>query len=253
MMKFWYSWAVASIVLAPSLALAGEESLRGSPGSMERQHHVAVEEELTFHRTPQAVLKEVEAGTLTPLAGNEDYRIANVSFAYAVPEVRMMVERLSKQYRAACGEPLVVTSLTRPKVKQPRNAHALSVHPAGMAVDLRISKVAACRVWLENTLLALESVQVLDVTRERMPPHYHVAVYPTPYREYVAKLEAARPEPVIAKVATPPQPTVTHTAMAVVPPRRGADVSWIAPLIFVATCGVTALGALRRRLRQQPR
>jgi hypothetical protein len=251
-MKFWYPLAVVSVVLAPALAIAGEGSLRGSPQSMTKQHDVAVDEELTFYRTPAAVRREVEAGTLEPLLGNENYKIANVSFAYAVPEVRMMVERLSAQYRTACGEQLVVTSLTRPKAQQPRNAHVLSVHPAGMAVDLRISKRSACRNWLEKTLLSLESVSVLDVTRERTPPHYHIAVYPTPYREYVAKLEAVEQERIAQSVQPEPPPVVTHSAMAALPARREAsDRSWIAPLIFVATCGLTAFGAVRRRLRNR--
>jgi hypothetical protein len=249
-MKFWYPLAVVSVALAPALALAGEGSLRGSPQSMTKQHDVAVDEELTFNRTPAAVRREVEAGTLEPLVGNENYKIANVSFAYAVPEVRMLVERLSLQYRTACGEPLVVTSLTRPKAQQPRNAHALSVHPAGMAVDLRISKRSVCRNWLEKTLLSLESVSVLDVTRERTPPHYHVAVYPTPYREYVTKLDAAEQRRIATQTVMPePVPVVTHSAMAAIPTRREADRSWIAPLVFVATSGLTALGAVRRRLR----
>ena len=250
-MKLWYPLTVVSVVLAPALAIAGEGSLRGSPQSMAKQHDVAVDEELTFYRTPDAVRREVEAGTLEPLTGNENYKIANVSFAYAVPEVRMLVERLSEQYRTACGEQLVVTSLTRPKTRQPRNAHVLSVHPAGMAVDLRISKRSVCRNWLEKTLLSLESVSVLDVTRERTPPHYHVAVYPTPYREYVTKLEGAEHQRVALQTVQPePAPVVQHSAMAALPARRASDRSWIAPLIFVATCGLTALGAVRRRLRR---
>ena len=197
--------------------LAAEGSLRGSSASMLRQHDIALDEELTFYRTPQAVLAEVEAGTLTPLTGNDDYRVANVSFAYAVPEVRMFVERLASQYRNACGEPLVVTSLTRPKIRQPRNAHALSVHPAGMAVDLRVSKRPSCRRWIEGTLLSLEQKELLDVTRERTPPHYHIAVFPSAYRAYVNELEAQQPTPEIAPAlapadAVPAQTVIVRTA-----------------------------------------
>src|SRR5690606_8979905 len=64
------------------------------------------------------------------------------------------------------------------------------VHPAGMAVDLRISSSAACRSWLESTLLSLERQEVLDVTRERHPPHYHIALFVDRYAEYVAPLIA---------------------------------------------------------------
>ena len=88
--------------------------------------------------------------------------------------------------KAATGERLVITSLTRPLSRQPENASALSVHPAGMAVDLRIPASKWNRAWLEQTLLSLEDKAVLDVTREHHPPHYHVAVFPVQYEQYVA-------------------------------------------------------------------
>jgi hypothetical protein len=239
----------ALFALLPTAVIAAEGSLRGSPASMTRQHNIALEEDFQFNRTPGSVLKEVEAGTLTHLAGNADYRTANVSFPYAVPEVRMLVERVAKEYRAMCGEQLVVTSLTRPQTQQPRNAHALSVHPAGLAVDLRISQRSTCRAWLERTLLVLEEEGVLDVTRERKPPHYHVAVFATQYRTYAARqdsiqLAAQAPAPVA-------QPAVARSAMAAFPERRNNAASLIAPLLFLVTTGLTALGAAGRRLRRR--
>jgi len=60
------------------------------------------------------------------------------------------------------------------------------VHPTGMAVDLRKSRRAACRAWLERTLLGLERRDLVEATRERWPAHYHVAVFPEPYHRYVA-------------------------------------------------------------------
>ena len=108
-----------------------------------------------------------------------------MSFPYARPAVRTFIQRLGKQYRAACGERLVVTSLTRPRSHQPRNASPLSVHPTGMAVDLRRSNNYRCRNWLEAVLLSLEDRGVLEASRERWPPHYHVAVYPKPYEQYL--------------------------------------------------------------------
>ena len=107
---------------------------------------------------------------------------------YARPAVKLFIERLGAQYFAATGERLVVTSLTRPISRQPRNASALSVHPAGMAVDLRIPKNLSHRFWLEATLLSLEDEVVLDVTKERNPAHYHIAVFPRQYEAYVTKL-----------------------------------------------------------------
>jgi membrane-bound lytic murein transglycosylase D len=44
-------------------------------------------------------------------------------------------------------------------------------------------------------LLYLEKERVLDVTRERHPAHYHVAVYAKPYETRVAALEAKVRQP----------------------------------------------------------
>ena len=168
-------------MVALGLAVAGEAhaaELRGSPSSMQRQYRVAQSADLAFMRTSAEVDRLVVQGALEPVWGGRNYTLANVSYPYAQPEVRLFVERLAARYRQATGQELVVTSLTRPAARQPGNAHDLSVHPAGMAVDLRVPRVAEHREWLEQTLLALESEGLLDVTRERRPPHYHVAVFP---------------------------------------------------------------------------
>ncbi|MFN2239759.1 MAG: LysM peptidoglycan-binding domain-containing protein, partial [Thermoanaerobaculia bacterium] len=80
----------------------------------------------------------------------------------------------------------VVTSITRPTSEQPRNASPYSVHPTGMALDLRIPAKGSCRKYLESRLLRLERDNVLDATRENRPPHYHIALNPTAYRNLVA-------------------------------------------------------------------
>lgn len=152
------------------------------------QHNVALQHDYTFLRTSAQVRKFVDAGYLVRMPGNVDYDLAGVSYPYGRPAMKLFVERLASQYRASCGEKLVVTSLTRPIQRQPSNASDLSVHPAGMAVDMRVSRNAACRRWLETTLLSLERQGVLDATRENYPPHYHVALYPTSYTQYVARL-----------------------------------------------------------------
>lgn len=180
--------AVVGIVLLSLSAPASAQTLRGSRATMQTQNSVARQHDYSFLRTSSQVKKFVNLGLLVQLPGNADYELARVSFPYARPAIRTFVERLSAQYRSACGERLVVTSLTRPEARQPRNASDLSVHPAGMAVDLRVSKRAACRKWLESTLLSLEARGVVDATRERYPAHYHVAVFPEPYTQYVAAL-----------------------------------------------------------------
>jgi hypothetical protein len=177
--------SVLCIVLALPLEA---QTLRGSPASVARQYQVAKDHDFTFLRTTAQIRQFVERGFLVRLPGNANYTLANVSHPYARPEVKLFVERLSAQYRAACGERLVVTSLTRPLNGQPANASSRSVHPAGMAMDLRVSQQPTCRRWLESTLLSLEGRGVLVATREHRPPHYHVAVFPRQYATYVRSL-----------------------------------------------------------------
>jgi hypothetical protein len=157
---------------------------------MLRQHRVAQSHDFTFLRTGRQVRGFVENGYLVRISGNANYELGSVAYPYARPALKTFIERLAAQFRSACGERLVVTSLTRPSNEQPRNASDLSVHPTGMAVDLRVPKKASCRRWLEKTLLGLERRAVLDAIRERFPPHYHVAVFPEQYLAYVGRLTA---------------------------------------------------------------
>lgn len=200
-------------------AINVDVTLRGSPNSMIRQNEVAKGLGYTFVETAADVEDFVERGDLIPIPGNEHYVVDDgVSYPVARPEIRLFIERLAKQYREGTGEKLVVTSLTRPSTEQPRNSHDLSVHPAGIAIDFRVSSSAASRAWLENVLLRLERQGLLDVTRERYPPHYHVALFPEAYRAYVEDLIGAdavaeamlfrEPEPVKA------EPVLVHSLPA---------------------------------------
>lgn len=161
------------------------QSLLGSRDSMLRQSLAAREHDFTYLRTSDDVRDFADRGLLVRLRGNSNYQLGTVSFPYARPEVKTFVERLASQYKAACRERLVVTSLTRPLTRQPANASHLSVHPTGMAVDLRRSSRPACRAWLEDTLLTLESREVVEATREQRPPHYHVTLFPREYSRYL--------------------------------------------------------------------
>jgi hypothetical protein len=176
-------------ILIGSAADAGAQ-LRGSAFSIRRQYSVAQQNEYTFLRNSREVREFIQAERLVRVGNSPDYVVkGGIAFPYARPAVKLFVERLAAQYRAATGDRLVITSLTRPKSKQPRNASELSVHPAGMAVDLRVPAKAAHRKWLERALLSLEDEVVLDVTKERRPAHYHVAVFPREYERYVAALD----------------------------------------------------------------
>jgi hypothetical protein len=162
---------------------------------------VAATHGYTFAENERQLLQLVADGTLVPVPGNGDYVLKpGLRFPYARPEVKHLLERLGGAYRAGCGEPLVITSLTRPKNRQPRNASPLSVHPAGMAVDLRVSSRDRCRRKLEGMLLLLEREGVLEAARERRPPHYHVALFPSSYIAYLATQGITEATPALYRV-----------------------------------------------------
>lgn len=179
---------VLMALLAP-LALparADAQSLRGSLASISRMHRQALREKLPFYRTSTGVRNAVRKGKLVRLRQNGNVTYAKVRWPYVQPETRLFVDRLGAQYRNACGERLVVTSGVRPATGQPTNASRRSVHPTGMAIDLRKPK-GRCLTWLRSTLLELEREGVIEATEERGPPHFHVAVFPSRYERYVAR------------------------------------------------------------------
>ncbi len=174
---------VALFTVTPAALPA--QSLTGSSRSLDRQNRVAIQHDYTYITTPAQVKRFVSAGYLVRVPGNRDYRLHGVAYPYAREEVALFLTRLGSQYRSACGEQLVVTSLTRPRTRQPRNASDRSVHPTGMAMYLRRPNNSSCRAWLESVLLHLEGAGALEATRERRPPHYHVALFPKQYGAYV--------------------------------------------------------------------
>ena len=176
--------AVAAVLAASAAPLAAQ-TLRGSRGSVERMYGQAQRQDLTFYRSPRGVRNAAAEGDLVRLRGNADYRVTGVSYAYGLPTTRTFIQRLARQYRNRCGERLVVTSATRPKSMRLRNSVTESVHPTGMAVDLRKPTRGSCLRWLRQTLLDVEGEGVIDATEERRPPHFHVAVFPRQYAAYV--------------------------------------------------------------------
>jgi len=181
-------WAFAMLAVGVA-ASASAQSLRGSTYSLDRQNFEARQHGYSFMDTRQDVEKMVARGALVRVDPNADFYLKEVSFPYARPEVKLFLERLAEEYRPACGEQLVVTSLTRARRLQPRNASLRSVHPTGMAFDLRRSWIKRCRAWLEGVLLSLETQGFLEATLEWTPVHYHIALFPEPYRELVADLD----------------------------------------------------------------
>jgi hypothetical protein len=210
---------VAALLVAGATGRTAEASdLHGSRDSMEKQHSVAVELDYSFALTASQVEEVVASGVLEPVTPNADFEMSGVSFPYAQHEVRQFIERLAAEYHAASGDLLVVTSLTRPVSQQPSNASPLSVHPAGMAVDLRIPSNRAARSWLSQRLLELEEELVLDVTLERKPAHLHVAVYPAAFANYAARQDSLVAQRVARRtvriVAVEARPQTQHASRA---------------------------------------
>lgn len=193
---------------------AQAQTLKGSPASVEKQYQLAQSYGFNFIKTASEIAPSVESGELHRVSPGRYMKLHDVSYPYAVAETRLFLDRLSQQYHAACGEKLTVTSLLRPVSNQPANAVARSVHPTGMAIDLRIPAKWKCRSWLEDTLLSLEKERVLDVTRERHPAHYHVAVYAEQYETRVAALEAKRRQSTSHGQAQPTQQVTVSSGPA---------------------------------------
>ncbi|MBW3628715.1 MAG: LysM peptidoglycan-binding domain-containing protein [Gemmatimonadetes bacterium] len=195
---------------------AAAQSLRGSPASIERMYRQARADDLAFYETSGGVRNAVEAGRLVALTGNADYRLKDVSQPYVLPATRTFVQRIAAQYREQCGEKLVITSGTRPQSMRLANSTSKTVHPTGMAVDLRRPTGSGCLAWLRRTLSSLEEEGVLEATEERNPPHFHVAVFPDRYSRYVSRagsnvrLASATKEAPVRRVSTRASGSATY-------------------------------------------
>ncbi len=181
--RFIFSALAAVVVALVAAGPAEAQSLSGSWASMNKQVQEAARHDYTYIRNPSQLASFVEAGYLVPVRGNEHYYLKEVSFPYARQEVKEFIELVAEEYHHGCDEQLVVTSLTRPKNRQPRNASRRSVHPTGMALDLRRSWNSKCRRLLEQMLLRFEAYGVIEATLERRPYHYHLAVFPRIFRQ----------------------------------------------------------------------
>jgi hypothetical protein len=164
--------------LSASAASLSAQSLRGSHASVNLMYRTAVRGGLDFYESTTQVKRAVVRGELVQLNGNAHYVVKNVRMPYVRPETKAFVTDLAVDYHRACGAPLVVTSAVRPMSRKLRNSSSLSVHPTGMAIDLR-KPSGRCLTWLRRALLAAERRGGIEATEERRPPHFHVAVLPS--------------------------------------------------------------------------
>lgn len=178
--------AAAVLVLhgTPSAAqrrLGVPPELRGSRASVEKMYGFAVAHRLRFHLSPLTLDSAIARGTLVPLTGDSTYDLTRgVGFSYATREAQQFVRAFAPQYLWACGTPLTVTSAARPLTRQPHNANPHSVHPTGIAVDIRRPPPGRCLDWVRAALARLEEQGVVEATEEHHPVHLHVAVLAAP-------------------------------------------------------------------------
>lgn len=191
-------WLTSLSILSILLSLItydvqARPSLRGSASSLDRQNRAANQASLKRHRTPRELMKSVKRGKLVRVTGRGRFELHNVSYPYAHPDLKTFLGQLARAFQRVCRLDLVVTSLARPISTQPRNASIRSVHPTGIAADLRLPP-KFCRAKLEPILLRLEEEGVIEATRERRPPHYHITINPPAFRRALraggGKLEA---------------------------------------------------------------
>ena len=213
------SLALALAAAALAATPLHSQSLRGSPASVERMYQQALHHELHFYETSAGVRRAARDGVFVRLSSSHDLRLRGVSHPYVLPGTATFVQRLAGQYHAACGEPLVVTSGVRPRSLRLANSVDRSVHPTGMAVDLRAPTRRPCLAWLRATLSELDGRGVLEATEEHHPAHFHVAVYPDPYRRYIGGAPVARVASAPSARADAESPRRTYTV------RRG-DSLW---------------------------
>jgi hypothetical protein len=183
--------AAAAAALSISAAIAPEAQaqrrpqepaeLHGSKESVEKMYSFAVSHRMPFYLTPTNVDKAIADGRLVALTGDSTYELTRgVGFSYATREAKQFVLAFAPQYLAACGVPLTVTSAARPMSRQPHNANPHSVHPTGIAVDIRRPPPGPCLTWVRGALADLEARGVIEATEEHHPVHLHVAVLMQP-------------------------------------------------------------------------
>jgi Family of unknown function (DUF5715) len=184
--------AVATIGLSAAALnwlTPGQASLKGGQFSTPAQAFAyAKAHEYAFADSQKELRELKETGKLVRLSKTSQwYSLHGVSHPLVMPITRTFVERLGKEYVGVkCGK-LPLTSAVRLTSERPKNGSVFSVHPTGMAVDIRIPEGPKCRSWLGRKLKAIERDRRIDATREKSPPHLHVVVVTITYQAWLKK------------------------------------------------------------------
>lgn len=158
----------------------GSVILRGSKAAVDRAYQAAVEEGLEFAPSRQAIERGAAEGAYVRLPqSTASFRLRGVAVPYVRPETHAFLAAFAPEYRRACGEPLTVTSAMRPTSVHLANSVEKTVHPTGMALDLRAPR-NGCIGWMRTALISYERQGVVEATEEHHPAHFHVAVLRAP-------------------------------------------------------------------------
>lgn len=158
----------------------GSVVLRGSKAAVDRAYEAAKEEGLDFAPSRGAIERGAAEGAYVRLPqSTASFRLRGVAVPYVRPETHAFLTAFAAEYRRACGEPLTVTSAMRPTSVHLANSVEKTVHPTGMAVDLRAPR-NGCIGWMRTALIGYERQGVVEATEEHRPAHFHVAVLRAP-------------------------------------------------------------------------
>lgn len=172
----------------PAVWLTGSVSLVGGEvSSSEQQYGYATEQHVPFMTSEALYQSSIQDGRLVLLAG--PYLDVQAKRPFVLPSTAAFVRRLSAEYYAAgCGL-LVVTDAARLTSERPWGSSIHSVHPAGMAVDIRTRYIPIeCADWLRAYVSQMEAEGKVDGTQEWKPEHLHLVVPLEPRGPYLVQV-----------------------------------------------------------------
>lgn len=155
---------------AESVSLVG-----GCQTTSEQQLQYAKGRQLPLMTTVAQYQERIANGYFVPFEGPYLHVLADRP--YALPSTVAFVTEMSVAYNTAgCGK-LVVRDALRLTTERPANGSIHSVHPAGMAVDIRVKYIKReCADWLRSYIRLKEVAGKVDGTHELEPEHLHVVV-----------------------------------------------------------------------------
>ena len=171
----------AVLFLGLTATLEGQVSQKAlkSLESIGYQYLYALAHEIPFLETPKAVDEAFARGELMDLRENPNLRFYKVSYYYVKPSTKIWLDKFEFESRPVCGDELWVTSAMRPVNMKLWNSSPISVHPTGMAVDLRIPKRNDCYKWFLSHFDRDKKLGLIDYIIEKVEPNFHVAVLTT--------------------------------------------------------------------------